>query len=132
MGHNSTTDTNDINYMGNYFLKTYQGCLPADIFVNNFKKCKNGVYVVNTENHNQSGQHWLCFIKYDNGKLLAYDSYAQNINDYNPLFKKLDYWQDRSDWEQDITDENMKNCGFNSLSAGMIFEKYGIDGFKSV
>lgn len=86
--------------------------------------------IVNTENSNEDGEHWVLFIK-DGKDLLGYDSYGQDIKNYNPNFKNLKIIQDRKDAEQKLIPLEA-NCGHRSLSAGIIYKKYGRKAFLKI
>lgn len=146
IGEDRTTTNKDLDKLGNQFLgNKYGGCYPADIFTkyisDKYKNNKHGdgsIYIVNDENSDQGGSHWVSFIDDPHG-LLAYDSYGQDIADYNPLFEKLEYApynliQDRKDREQRFLNEPNPeyNCGPRALSAGIVYNNLGRDCFLMI
>jgi hypothetical protein len=76
-------------------------------------------FIINTDDY--AGKHWVAFIKYK-GENFMYDSFAEDINQYNPSFKALKFKQDRKDVEQSYVENS---CGQNCLASIMIFKKYG-------
>lgn len=137
LGHNHTTTNEELDDLGKKYLgDSYGGCLPADVFVDKMLdfQDKNGtIYIVNDENRDENGGHWLTFIDDPEG-LLAYDSYGQDIIDYNPLFEKISFEQDRKDREQRFLDEKNPeyNCGPRALSAGIVYKNLGKDCFLMI
>jgi hypothetical protein len=88
------------------------------------------IAIVNIDNSNGKGLHWLLAIK-DKGDLLMYDSYGQNIKNYNPNFKDLKIIQDREDAEQSFEPKET-NCGQRAIASGLIYKKLGKDAFLKV
>lgn len=116
-----------VDDIGKKYLKNkYGACLACDEFIKMNKKGDGKIYIVNTENSNQDGEHWLCFIDGEEG-LLAYDSYGADIKKYNKLFKKIEFIQDRDDREQRYNNEY--NCGIRALASGIIYNKLGKECF---
>jgi len=123
-----------VDDIGNKYLgDSYGGCVAADEFVKMVETTDgvvkigdNKIYVVNTENSNQDGEHWITFIDDEDG-LLAYDSYGADIKKYNKLFKKLTFIQDMDDKEQRYNNEY--NCGLRALASGYVYKKFGRDDF---
>lgn len=131
MGENKTTNNMQINEVGHKYLgEEYGGCMPADIFVKYIKRNGTGdgkIYIVNTENSREDGEHWICFVD-DPETLLGYDSYGENIKEeYDPAFKRIEFVQDVSDREQRFNTEF--NCGPRALAAGKTYKKFGREGF---
>jgi len=133
MNNYETTKSSEINKIGKkYFGDSFLGALPADIFVNEvYPIMRDGdVCIVNSEDSNQDGAHWLCAIK-DNGKLYMYDSYGTLIKDYNKNFKKIPIIQDMKDGEQKYVPLET-NCAQRSLSSAVIYKKYGSGKFLEI
>lgn len=114
------------------FGDSYLGTYPADVFVKEIlPTMKNGQLVVcNIDNSDNKGKHWILFLK-DNNKLYGYDSYGQDIRNYNTHFKKLKIHQDFEDGEQKL-EPYEKNCGQRSLGAGLMYKKYGVKKFLKI
>ena len=75
---------------------------------------KEGNYIINLENSNQSGSHWTCFIK-DKNNVYYYDSFAvvPPQNAYNIFLKNVDniYYIDKHDQNLDSM-----SCGYWVIS----------------
>jgi hypothetical protein len=75
---------------------------------------KEGNYIINLENSNQSGSHWTCFIK-DKNNVYYYDSFAvvPLQNAYDIFLKNVDniYYIDKHDQNLDAT-----SCGWWCIS----------------
>ena len=71
---------------------------------------KEGNYIINLENSNQSGSHWTCFIK-DKNNVYYYDSFGvvppQNIYDISVKNSLNLYYIDKHDQNLDAT-----SCGW--------------------
>lgn len=119
----------DIDDMGRKYLgESYGGVFPADIFVEKNKQIGK-IYIVNDENADKPGRHWMTFIQDPEG-LLCYDSYAGDITKYNKIFKKLKYKEDRSDREQRYNTDH--DCGCRAMSAGISYKKLGRESFLTI
>jgi len=133
MHNDSTTSNNELDIFGKkLYGNKYIGTYPADTFVNKiYPEMKDGnISVVNIDNHNQSGEHWVSFMKIGN-KLYGYDSYGKNIKKYNPVFKKLKIIQDTNDGEQTLSFSD-KSCGQHALIIWKIMENFGPKNFLMV
>ena len=71
---------------------------------------KEGNYIINLENSNQSGSHWTCFIK-DKNNIYYYDSFGvvppQNLYDISVKNSLNLYYIDKHDQNLDST-----SCGY--------------------
>jgi hypothetical protein len=71
---------------------------------------KEGNYIINLQNHDESGSHWTCFIK-DKNNIYYYDSFAvvPPQNAYDIFLKNVDniYYIDKLDQNLDAT-----SCGW--------------------
>ncbi len=80
--------------------------LPSDL--------KDGNYIINLQNHDESGSHWTCFIKFKN-EIFYYDSFGVVMpqNQYDIFVKSADniYYIDKHD--QDL---NATSCGWYCIS----------------
>jgi hypothetical protein len=80
--------------------------LPSDL--------KEGNYIINLENSNQLGSHWICFIK-DKNNIYYYDSFSMvpPQNAYDIFIKNVDniYYIDKHDQNLDAT-----SCGWWVIS----------------
>lgn len=123
---NGSLNNIQIDNMGREFLKeSYGSCEAADTFVNYIKYNQKGngkCYIVNIQNSDQKGSHWIAFID-DKDELLAYDSYGTNIDKYNKLFKELIFREDTSDREQRYNNEF--DCGSRALAACITYKNLG-------
>ena len=133
LGTKGTTNSKQLLDIGRkIFGNDFVGTFPADIFVNEILPYMSSgqLAIVNTENNNEDGEHWVLFIK-DNTDLLGYDSYGENIKKYNPNFKNLKIIQDMKDAEQkSIPIET--NCGQRTLASAIIYKKYGRKAFLKI
>jgi len=75
---------------------------------------KDGNYIINLQNHDESGSHWTCFIK-DKNNIYNYDSFAvvPPQNAYDIFLKNADniYYIDKYDQSIDST-----SCGWWCIS----------------
>lgn len=128
MHSNHTTSSLQLDRIGRKILgDDYIGAFPADVFVNDIEPIMNGgqTAIVNTENSNQGGQHWLSAVKLNDGKLLMHDSYGSDIKKYNKLFRKLNFIQGHIPHQFGLQD----NCGQQALTSLEVFEKEGPLGY---
>lgn len=87
--------------------------------------------IVNIDNNNGKGLHWVLMIK-DKNNLLAYDSYGNDIRNYNHHFIKLkNLIQDTKDREQEY-EPIETNCGQRALASGKIYKLKGKGAFLKI
>lgn len=89
----NTLEINDAMSGNPVTCKSFRGVFPADklpkpITDGNEHKLP-AAYIVNTENSDSSGSHWLAIYQGEAGKADVFDSFGSQIETYNPLFKRF-------------------------------------------
>ena len=107
----------DLYYLANKLNVKLNGIFMKDELIS----LKNGNYIINLQNHNQTGSHWTSFIK--KGKNIYYcDSYGmpmpqEELNLFTDL-NDIIYWNNTQ-----FQDINSKCCGYFALSFLLYFTK---------
>lgn len=78
------------------------------------KNLKNGNYIMNLQNHNQNGSHWVSFLKI-NKTIFYFDSFGMPApqNEYDLFFKQHDKILYNKHQIQDI---NSHCCGYFAIA----------------
>ena len=97
------------------------------------RMAKGDIAVVNTDNSNGEGIHWVLAIKPNNtnNQFLFYDSYGKDVKTYNRYFEELKIIQDTKDREQKYQPYE-KNCGQRAIASAMVYDKLGKDAFLKI
>ena len=97
------------------FGSKFKGCLARD----EYKRCRDeGYYVVNLDNSNEPGEHWVGIVIQSKKRPLIYDSFGRSMTKYFGKNNELT----QKDVEQDDKEEN---CGQRSISFLMVYDKLG-------
>lgn len=93
---------------------------------------KGDIAVVNIDNSNGTGIHWVLAIK-DGGvnQFLFYDSYGKNVKTYNDYFNELKIKQDTKDKEQNYGSQ-FRDCGQRTIASAMVYNKLGKGAFLKI
>ena len=114
-----TTNNNQIkNLMKNLFNCRFKGVFCSDDMPNlkNYEYC-----IVNTDNHKQSGTHWIGAYKYKN-KPFVYDSFDRNVKSLSNFWRHKHNWINASSYRRESYRD--KNCGQLSCTFLLVFDKY--------
>lgn len=88
--------------------------------------------IVNLDDSNKPGSHWIAIARENNKMSYIYDSFGRKTYKILPeLFQSGNgiVLETENDAEQNESEEN---CGQRCLSALMIYKKYGGQGFKYI
>lgn len=61
--------------------RLFKGVMARDIFLSDLQSADNGMYIFNTHNSDQPGEHWL-FLNIEGEKCEFFDSYGRSINHF--------------------------------------------------
>jgi hypothetical protein len=101
----------------NLFGRKFAGVFAADsIPKQHFKYA-----IVNLDNHDEPGSHWVGLARMGNGTYMVYDSFGRDTRKILPLIQ-LKTIQTEPDAEQLKSEEN---CGARSMAWIIIFDTYG-------
>ncbi len=121
------TSSHQLNELGRkLFGKQFVGSFGAD----RIPTLLAGQYcIINLDDHDEPGSHWVAIIKHKKKEILIYDSFGRKTQKILPdLFDRKAHPRDfiiteaENDSEQKIQEEN---CGQRSLSALMVYHIYG-------
>jgi len=110
-----------------YFGNKFSGVYPSDKIPN----MKNNTYaIVNLDNSHEPGSHWVGIVKNKSG-YLVYDSFGRKTHNILPSLEKKG--MPIIDTEDDAEQlKSQEDCGQRSITALMIYHKYGQKAFLSI
>jgi hypothetical protein len=119
MGHTNTTGEDELKTVGEaLFGDLFRGVYAADELTVPRMLLKNQCCIVNLDERESSGSHWIALAQ-DGGDLLVYDSFGRSIAIANG-----DVIHTENDPEQKMTE---MNCGQRCLAWLCVYHRFGGD-----
>ena len=128
---NKTTNSIQLLRIGKALLgHRFLGVFPSDKIPN---LRNNECCIVNLDNSREKGSHWTAIYKFNDTKILLYDSFGRNLN---KLLKVKGINTDRTDREQEtkILGDRIEeiNCGQRSIAWLLVCSNHGYDVSKLI
>lgn len=125
LGSKTTTFSSDLLRIGKSLLKgKFAGIFPSDKIPVLTEKVPYAI--VNVDDSNESGSHWLAIARDSSGKIIFYDSFGRPDKFILPSLggsgQRGEIVDTDMDREQKIKETN---CGQRSLGWLLFFDKYG-------
>ena len=115
MGHSNTTGEDELKAAGqNLFGDLFRGVYAADELTVPRMLLKNQCCVVNLDERESGGSHWIALAQ-DGGGLLVYDSFGRSVVDGDVIHTE-------NDAEQSMVETN---CGQRCLAWLSVYHRFG-------
>ena len=120
MGSGTTNNVQIEKLCHQLFGDLFIGCLSSDQFPKYIKRGQ--MFILNNKSSRSKGEHFVAFIKDNDGKLYGYDSFDRSVHDLSPWWKKKHIINANREREQSF---NEKNCGSRCIAFLITFRKWG-------
>tara|TARA_Y100000034_G_scaffold68846_3_gene83086 strand:- start:316 stop:807 length:492 start_codon:yes stop_codon:yes gene_type:complete len=132
IGHNNTTDNFELDTYGKkLFGKKYVGTHPKDL-TPDLKP--NQYAIINLDDSDKEGSHWVTIAKFSNGNTLFYDSFGRHSNTlgFTETYENADT-SDREQQSKFIGDKiEQVTCGQRSLAFLSVCNELGYNYAKLI
>jgi hypothetical protein len=129
IGHRDTTYSDELQQAGKRLIgRQFLGVYPADRVPPLKNSASNAYLIVNTDNSDEPGSHWIGIVKQNNA-IYMYDSFGRNPEELSSEFEGMGYIPTNPNIEQDI-EEN--DCGIRSLTFLVLSKQFGADQVSKV
>ena len=121
----SRTNTSQLAHFGRHTLgNEFTGVFPID----KIRPCMLNSYspyaILNLDDSNSKGSHWIAVARRSDGKFVIYDSFGRQNERIVPSLMYFDLVSTDDDSEQCFTEDN---CGQRSLAWLIYAQIYGLD-----
>jgi hypothetical protein len=121
IGHTDTTYSDELESVAKRLIgRPFLGVYAADR-VPDLQSHREAYMIVNTDNSDGPGSHWVGLVKQDND-LYMYDSFGRKPRELSPEFNGKGYNPTNPNVEQDIQDND---CGIRTLTYLILSKQYG-------
>lgn len=129
---NKTTYGKQLKYWANQlFDDRFIGVFASNTLPKRLKA--NQMLIVNLDEIDEPGSHWICVVKSKNNTILAYDSFGRSIEQIIPSlkqkYKKSKVKSTERDSEQTIRESN---CGARCLAFLKVYNDLGFEYAKYI